>query len=47
MQLHNPNPLPDPSDPESAYAGAIEARDRGMARFVGITNHTRSWRSRL
>ncbi len=40
LQLHNPGALPDPADPESAYAGLIEAREKGMARFVGITSHS-------
>ena len=39
LQLHNPNPLPDSDDPESAYAGLLEARRRGMTRFIGISNH--------
>jgi len=39
VQLHNPNPLPDADDPESAYAGLLEAKHKGMLRFIGITNH--------
>ncbi len=39
LQLHNPGVLPDPEDPESSYAGMIEAKKKGMVRFVGITNH--------
>jgi aryl-alcohol dehydrogenase-like predicted oxidoreductase len=39
LQLHNPIPLPDPNDPESAYAGLLEAQQKGMARFIGITSH--------
>jgi aryl-alcohol dehydrogenase-like predicted oxidoreductase len=39
FQLHNPASLPDLADAESAYAGALEARARGMARCIGITNH--------
>jgi len=39
LQLHNPGDLPDPDDPESAYAGLIEARGQGKTRFIGITNH--------
>ncbi len=39
LQLHNPAELPDPNDPESLYAGLLEARDKGMTRFIGITNH--------
>ena len=39
LQLHNPSVLPDPDDPESLYAGLLEARDKGLTRFIGITNH--------
>jgi aryl-alcohol dehydrogenase-like predicted oxidoreductase/Pyruvate/2-oxoacid:ferredoxin oxidoreductase delta subunit len=39
LQLHNPSVLPDPDDPESLYAGLLEAREKGMTRFIGITNH--------
>lgn len=39
LQLHNPGSLPDSDDPESLYAGLLEARARGMTRFIGITNH--------
>ncbi len=39
LQLHNPGVLPDPEDPESSYAGLMEAKKKGMVRFVGITNH--------
>lgn len=39
LQLHNPGVMPDPEDPESSYAGMIEAKKKGMVRFVGITNH--------
>ena len=41
LQLHNPNPLPDPASPDSAYAGLLEAREKGMVRFIGVTNHGR------
>lgn len=40
LQLHNPGTLPDPNDPESSYAGLMEAKQRGMIRFAGITNHS-------
>ncbi|MDO8588843.1 MAG: aldo/keto reductase [Armatimonadota bacterium] len=40
MQLHNPRALPDPDDPESSYAGLLEAREKGMARFIGFTSHS-------
>jgi predicted aldo/keto reductase-like oxidoreductase len=40
LQLHNPSVLPDAADDNSSYAGLLEARRRGMARFIGITNHS-------
>ena len=39
LQLHNPKVLPNPEDPESSYAGMIEAQQKGMIRFLGLTNH--------
>lgn len=39
LQLHNPAALPDPGDPDSLYAGLVEARAAGKTRFIGITNH--------
>ncbi|WP_024833393.1 aldo/keto reductase [Ruminiclostridium josui] len=39
LQLHNPDVLPDPDDPESSYAGLMEAKKKGIVRFAGITNH--------
>lgn len=39
LQLHNPAELPDPNDPNSTYAGLLEAKKKGMIRFIGITNH--------
>lgn len=41
LQLHNPGKLPDPHDPDSSYAGLMEVQRKGMARFVGITSHSR------
>lgn len=38
-QLHNPDILPDPEDREGLYAGLIEAKKKGLVRFIGITNH--------
>ncbi|MBW9172216.1 aldo/keto reductase [Clostridium estertheticum] len=38
-QLHNPDVLPDPKDPEGLYAGLLEAKKKGLIRFIGITNH--------
>lgn len=40
LQLHTPRQLPDPADPNSAYAALVEARKQGKARFVGISNHS-------
>lgn len=37
-QLHNP-PMIDYDDPEGAYAALLEARDKGLVRFLGLTNH--------
>jgi aryl-alcohol dehydrogenase-like predicted oxidoreductase len=39
LQLHNPPILPDPEDRNSLYAGLIQAKNEGMARYIGITNH--------
>ena len=41
LQLHNPSELPDPDDSESSYAGLIEAREKGLTKFIGITCHSR------
>lgn len=40
LQLHTPTILPDPNGAESSYAALLEARDKGMTRFIGITNHS-------
>jgi predicted aldo/keto reductase-like oxidoreductase len=39
LQLHNPRELPDQDDPQSLYGGLLEAKRKGMARFIGVTNH--------
>ena len=39
IQLHNPKTLPGPEEPDGAYLGLLEARQKGMARFIGITAH--------
>jgi aryl-alcohol dehydrogenase-like predicted oxidoreductase len=39
LQLHNPPTWPDPDDPESAYAGLLQAQRKGMTRYIGISNH--------
>lgn len=40
LQLHNPNTLPDPEDPDGLYGGLLEAKRQGMIRHIGITNHS-------
>lgn len=40
LQLHNPKPLPDPNDPESAYGGLLEAQERGLTRFISLSMHS-------
>jgi len=42
LQLHN-SAVPDANDPDSSYAGLIEAREKGLVRFVGITCHSRDY----
>ena len=39
LQLHNPAELPDPNDPNSTYAGLLEAQRKGRVRYLGITCH--------
>jgi uncharacterized protein len=39
-QLHNPSELPDPNDPDGLYAGMLEAKEKGLIRHIGITNHS-------
>lgn len=39
FQLHNPKVLPDPKDPNGLYSGLLEAKNKGLVRFIGITNH--------
>ena len=39
LQLHNPGQLPDPDDPQSSYAGLLAAKEQGMVRFLGLSNH--------
>ncbi len=45
FQFHNPAVLPDPSDPDGAFAAALEAKQKGYIRHIGITNH-RAWIAR-
>ena len=39
FQFHNPAKLPDPNDPNGAFAAALEMKERGYIRHIGITNH--------
>jgi uncharacterized protein len=39
LQLHNPAALPDPADPNSSYGALLDAKRRGLIRFIGISNH--------
>jgi uncharacterized protein len=38
-QLHNPEKLPDPADPDGIYAAMLAARQAGLIRFIGVTSH--------
>jgi aryl-alcohol dehydrogenase-like predicted oxidoreductase len=40
-QLHNPEKLPDREDPESLYEALLKVKEKGLIRFIGITNHRR------
>ena len=39
FQFHNPAVLPDINDPDGPFAAALEARQKGYIRHIGITNH--------
>lgn len=39
LQLHNPAKLPDPDDENGTYRAMVKAKEKGMIRFIGITNH--------
>jgi aryl-alcohol dehydrogenase-like predicted oxidoreductase len=39
VQLHNPEQMPDPGDSGSAYAALVQARQQGLIRYIGFTNH--------
>ncbi len=38
-QLHNPGFCPKPGDGTGLYEAMLEAKDKGMIRHIGITNH--------
>lgn len=39
FQFHQVTEVPDPNDPKGAYAGAMEAKERGWIRHIGVTSH--------
>ncbi len=39
LQLHNPKKVPAPGDQTGLYDGLLELREKGVVRFIGITNH--------
>lgn len=39
FQFHNPAVLPDPADPDGPFAAALEMKEKGYIRHIGITNH--------
>ena len=39
FQFHQVTEVPDPNDPNSAYAAALEAKERGWIRHIGVTSH--------
>ena len=38
-QFHNPSFCPKPGDGSGLYEAMLEAKDKGMIRHIGITNH--------
>ncbi|MBQ4640936.1 MAG: aldo/keto reductase [Clostridia bacterium] len=39
LQCHNPAFVPKPGDGTGLYEAMLEAREKGMIRFIGFTNH--------
>lgn len=39
FQFHQVTEVPDPNDPNGAYAAALEAKERGWIRHIGVTSH--------
>ena len=39
FQFHQVPEVPDPEDPDGAYAGALEAKRRGWIGHIGVTSH--------
>lgn len=40
FQFHLVPDMPDPNDPDGAYAGALEAKERGWIDHIGVTAHS-------
>lgn len=38
-QLHNPETLPNSENPDGIYSALQSAKERGLIRFIGMTNH--------
>ena len=39
LQFHNPDVVPRPGDGTGLYEAMLEAREKGLIRFIGFTNH--------
>ena len=39
FQFHQVTEVPDPNNPNGAYAAALEAKERGWIRHIGVTSH--------
>jgi len=39
FQFHNPKEMPDPNDPDGAFAAAYYMKEKGYIKHIGITNH--------
>jgi len=39
FQFHNPEKMPDINDPDGPFAAALEMKEKGYIRHIGITNH--------
>ncbi len=39
MQLHNPGSVPEPGGEDGLYDALLSAREKGLIRFIGFSNH--------
>ena len=39
FQFHQAREMPDPNNPDGAYAAAVEAKEKGWIRHIGVTSH--------